>query len=181
MNRLDAIEQNLKTYHSRPCKNCGGTERYVSSYGCVKCTLSRNDSEYIKNYSKTEKARNRIKEYMKEYAADGKVSEVNKKYYRKNTDKIQKYYHNNRDTWFKSVVKRYGITLEEYRKLHEAQDGRCAICNIAEIELSKRMHIDHCHTTGVVRGLLCHHCNTGIGLFKENIEIMRKAMEYLNG
>jgi hypothetical protein len=118
---------------------------------------------------------------MKEYAADGKVSEVNKRYYEKNVDKVRQYYQANKDKWLSAYVKKYGLTIEEYVKLHDAQDGRCAICNTKEKDLNKRMHIDHNHMTGAVRGLLCHHCNTGIGLFKENIDVMKKAMEYLNG
>ena len=182
MKRTDAIKKGLKTYTSL-CKKCSCTERYVSSYGCVQCTIARNDNEYIKQYSKTEKAKNRTKQYMGDYKADGKISENQKKYQQstKGQEKYKKYYAENKDVWFKSNLKKYNITLDEYYDLLTKQNRCCAICSISEAELNKKMHIDHNHTTGEVRGLLCHHCNTGIGLFKENILVMKKAMEYLNG
>jgi len=182
MKRADAIEKGLKTYTSL-CKKCSCTERYVSSYGCVQCTIARNDNEYIKKYSKTEKAKIRIKQYMGEYNADGKISENQKKYYRssKGQARFKKHYSENKDAYFKSSLKKYNITLDEYYYLFNKQNGCCAICSISETELNKRFHIDHNHTNGEVRGLLCHYCNTGIGLFKENILVIKKAMEYLNG
>jgi hypothetical protein len=74
-----------------------------------------------------------------------------------------------------------GITPQEYDLFLRFQHGKCAICGCIETGSSRtvRMSIDHDHTTGVVRGLLCHGCNSGIGLFKENIEVMKKAISYL--
>lgn len=75
---------------------------------------------------------------------------------------------------------KYGITKEEFLKLYEKQEGKCAICN--EVPTTERgLHIDHCHTTKRVRGLLCHGCNTGIGAMKENISVLNNAISYLGG
>jgi hypothetical protein len=58
-----------------------------------------------------------------------------------------------------------------------AQAGRCKICD--RQPQSKGLHIDHCHSTGKVRGLLCGTCNQGIGLLKEDPELIRKAANYV--
>lgn len=59
------------------------------------------------------------------------------------------------------------------------QMSRCMICP-DEIEL-RTAHIDHCHETGAVRGLLCRSCNLGLGHFKDRVELLEKAMTYLKG
>ena len=74
----------------------------------------------------------------------------------------------------------FGITLEGYNKLFELQSGCCAICGIHQSELNTNLAVDHDHKTGRVRALLCSRCNTGLGQFKEDVEIIKKALEYLN-
>ena len=74
----------------------------------------------------------------------------------------------------------FGITLEGYNKLFELQGGRCAICGKHQSEVSTTFHVDHDHETGRIRALLCSGCNIGIGQFKEDVEIIKKVMEYLN-
>lgn len=80
-----------------------------------------------------------------------------------------------------SYLKRtYGITLEEYEKLHRAQSGRCAICN--EMDRGQRLYrlvVDHDHDSGQVRGLLCSTCNSALGLLKDNPAVIRRAADYL--
>ena len=71
----------------------------------------------------------------------------------------------------------YGMTLEEKEALLKSQNNKCKICK-DELQ-GKKLHIDHCHTTGKIRAILCHHCNTGLGLFKESPELLTKAIEYL--
>lgn len=58
----------------------------------------------------------------------------------------------------------------------EAQGGKCAICKSAG---SGKLHVDHCHESGKVRQLLCNTCNGGLGLFKDNPELMRVAAQYV--
>jgi DNA-binding transcriptional MerR regulator len=72
---------------------------------------------------------------------------------------------------------RYGITLEEYEEMLERQDGRCAICRRPPPE-GKRLHVDHNHETGEVRGLLCSWCNTRL-IALENREWFEAAQSYL--
>lgn len=72
--------------------------------------------------------------------------------------------------------KRFGIGLAEYDALFKAQRGVCAICNK---QSDKKLAVDHDHDTGEVRGLLCGACNRGIGLLKDDAQILHKAIEYL--
>jgi hypothetical protein len=67
------------------------------------------------------------------------------------------------------------ITLEHFNHLLEIQDTKCEICK----EDLLQPHIDHNHTTGKVRSLICHHCNILIGMSKENINILNNAIQYL--
>ncbi len=76
--------------------------------------------------------------------------------------------------------KLYGITLERYNEMLAAQGGGCAICGDGPSGKSKDwLHVDHCHATGTVRGLLCQHCNHGIGKFSDSPERLEKAAAYL--
>lgn len=74
----------------------------------------------------------------------------------------------------------YNITLEDYNLLLEAQNGLCVICNQPPIKGNgDRLHVDHCHKTKKVRGLLCSPCNQGLGLFQDSYEILLTASNYL--
>ena len=70
--------------------------------------------------------------------------------------------------------RRYGLTPERYLGMREAQGDACAICKRA-----RSLVVDHCHTTGQVRGLLCHHCNTMLGQADDNPELLLAAIRYL--
>ena len=73
-----------------------------------------------------------------------------------------------------------GITLVERDQMIEDQQGLCLICSSAfESMPSKHIHIDHCHETGKVRGVLCHYCNIGIGNFRDDPTMLRAAADYL--
>jgi hypothetical protein len=72
----------------------------------------------------------------------------------------------------------YGVTPENYLELHKTQNGKCALCD-QEPATKRGLHLDHCHATGKIRGLLCHSCNTGLGSFRDNPELLNKAIQYL--
>lgn len=80
---------------------------------------------------------------------------------------------------------RYGITPEKYSELFHEQNGRCSICGNEETTRHNRskkiqkLAVDHCHTTGNVRGLLCQDCNRGLGKFHDDPTRLQKAIEYL--
>ncbi|QAX98161.1 endonuclease VII [Pseudomonas phage PaGz-1] len=81
------------------------------------------------------------------------------------------------------LKKAYGLTLRQYRAMVEEFDEKCGICGEEGFELVKgqrlKLVIDHCHETGRVRGLLCHNCNRGLGLFQDSIRNLKSAAEYL--
>lgn len=73
--------------------------------------------------------------------------------------------------------KKYGIGLHQYQQMFEDQKGQCYIC---EKEDWRNLAVDHDHLTGEVRGLLCTTCNTGLGQFKDSVDLLMKAIEYVS-
>lgn len=71
----------------------------------------------------------------------------------------------------------HGISIEDFERMYAEQAGLCAICG--EGVVNKNCHVDHNHKTGKVRGLLCSKCNTGLGLFCDNSELLIRAAKYL--
>lgn len=114
-------------------------------------------------------------------------------------EKINKYccgdcrraYERKRWAWTSEITKRrwylkkkYGLSVEDYQTLFDKQDGKCACCSTRlNIVKSNNGHdtacVDHNHKTGKVRGLLCNHCNRALGLLKEDAEVMKKLISYL--
>lgn len=74
--------------------------------------------------------------------------------------------------------RRYGITQEDFDKMLSEQNNKCKICSI-EFKGTKYTHIDHCHDTNRVRGLLCNDCNLALGQFNDNTDILDNAIKYL--
>ena len=127
---------------------------------------------YQKAYYK--KNKEAYKAWTKAYREKNKeaIAASNKAYREKNKEAkaaYQKAY---------TVLKRYGITLAEKNKMQDEQENKCKICHqdfLADVE----PHVDHCHTSGKIRGLLCSRCNLGLGHFQDNPLALVKAAEYL--
>jgi|688.fasta_scaffold1533461_1 hypothetical protein len=83
--------------------------------------------------------------------------------------------------WPSKIRRAYGIEPEDYYRMLEEQGGGCAICKskVPGYNGKKRFAIDHCHTTGKVRGVLCHPCNKALGSFKDDPNIMIEAAAYI--
>ena len=83
------------------------------------------------------------------------------------------------------LKKSFGITLDEYNQILEKQNNVCAICGNPErtrhnnTDRVRNLAVDHCHTTGKIRGLLCTACNQGLGNFRDNPDFLAKAISYL--
>lgn len=113
-------------------------------------------------------------------------NEACKRCYKKHINQRKKYFkgrtsYYKKNSFIKSV---YGITLEDYDKMLAEQNGVCAICGKKETRKNKytgvcRLHIDHDHENGKVRGLLCSKCNMSLGGFNDDIEILNNAIDYL--
>ena len=153
-----------KTFEGKPCRTCGNTERYISANKpCVVCT--KNNSQKRHKLGKTkewvEKERDRVNSY-------------NKKTYRSLTEE-EKILRNR-----KYHLSTYGLTLEKYDEMLNIQGGVCACCGEKETNSSKKyLCVDHCHKTGRARSLLCDRCNRGIGALNDDLDILRKAVLYL--
>ena len=74
---------------------------------------------------------------------------------------------------------RYNLDPDEKAKMIATQKNQCAICGYSFGQKKGDMKVDHCHKTRTVRGLLCDHCNRGLGFFRENIESLKSAIAYL--
>ena len=99
-----------------------------------------------------------------------KYHEYHREWYRKNADRMA--------IRRKELV--YGITEAQILALYVEQGGKCAIClSVMQMTGHSGAHIDHDHETGLVRGLLCRRCNTGLGLFGDNPSTLTAAADYL--
>lgn len=79
-----------------------------------------------------------------------------------------------------NLYRNHGITIEEYEAKLISQGGVCAICNLPPTNgRGLKLHVDHDHSTGKIRGLLCNYCNLGLGKFKDNSDLLQRAIEYL--
>ena len=80
------------------------------------------------------------------------------------------------------IRKRYGISLDQYSGLLLAQNKRCAICAAPHNSIKKRgrLHVDHCHISGRIRGLLCANCNKMLGNARDRADLLRKGADYLD-
>ena len=76
------------------------------------------------------------------------------------------------------LIRKYGITADEYDTKLKKQNGVCGICML-DRDSRNFLAVDHNHDTGVIRGLLCENCNRGLGMFKDNKEFLQNAIHYL--
>ena len=74
------------------------------------------------------------------------------------------------------IQKNYNITAKEYKQMLLLQDNKCKICG----SYMEKPHVDHCHKTNEIRGVLCPSCNMGLGMFKDDPIILTQAIKYLN-
>lgn len=114
-----------------------------------------------------------------------------RKFYEKNRDRLlaenRDWYQRNR-SYRKAYRKRfgreqalkskYGLSLEQFEELLKRQNNCCAICRERFLS-TKDTHVDHCHKTKKIRGLLCYRCNHGLGKFKDNVRNLIRAAGYL--
>ena len=132
----------------------------VDTKECTKCGVEKPVTEYYHRDKVKGTLRNDCKECVKAQSAKQEYDAA----------------------WFQQhhLRKTYGITLEQYDQMLTEQGGGCAICGTTEPKgKNGRFHVDHCHTEGHIRGLLCHACNLGLGHFKDNVKTLAKAIEYL--
>jgi len=113
----------------------------------------------------------RINDKLKEKKI--KKNKLNKDYRKK----IQIFYPNRPREY--QLKYKFGITVEQYNQMFVEQNGTCLICHQVNIR-GRYLVVDHNHKTGKIRGLLCYHCNNGLGQFKDNIDSLLEAAKYLS-
>ena len=113
--------------------------------------------------------------YQKQYRIDHKekLNTYKKQYGIDNKEKLAK------QSRKLLLLKCYNITPEEYDKIYKQQEGKCDICGTHQSKFKTRLHVDHNHETGEVRGLLCYKCNMILGYSNDDIKILEYAIKYL--
>lgn len=129
---------------------------------CTQCSVEKPLNEYSNSGSRSGQ--------RKRYNCKDCQNKAAKKNYWKNPEKSR----------LRQCLIKYDLTEVEYRAMLLDQDFKCKICGIKEIDLKKRLVIDHCHSTGRVRGLLCYTCNTTLGLWEKSRQLIEMFEEYLN-
>lgn len=76
-------------------------------------------------------------------------------------------------------ARKHGLTTQDLAEMERLQESRCAICRTPFSLFKRRPCVDHCHSTGKVRGLLCHQCNSGLGMIRDDFELLGQALRYL--
>ena len=141
---------------------------------CSKCLIEKNKSEFSKARNREDGLQTVCRICAKESIFKWRDKNPEKTYLinKKARHKNDKY----RD-W--TLKKKYGLSFIEYNELLERQNFSCAICNKNQSDCKTLLHVDHCHESGKIRGLLCMNCNTGIGSLKESTDLLQKAIEYI--
>ncbi len=152
----------------------------VSAY-CKPCTKQRvkerekakPDQYKAMHKAHREKNKEKLATYFAEYRADPERRE-------KAMERSRQWRQDNRERHDDNHRRsKYGLAPGEYARMLVAQDGKCAICGVTEAGGKGTFHVDHCHRSKAVRGLLCHHCNLMLGHARDNVEVMESAIRYL--
>lgn len=135
---------------------------------CERCGTEKDESDFVLSKIPGYHQRLICSECRKERIERRTIAENNVKLYHveyraKNREKKNR----------KQILKKFNLTDEQYSHMIEKQNGCCAICG-SKVPLA----IDHCHSTGKIRGMLCRPCNTAIGMLKDNPHIMQSALDY---
>lgn len=131
---------------------------------CTKCGLLKPLEKYNREKATKDGRRSTCKKCE---------SKRHKEYIKNNPEKYEA-------AKIRNNLKKRNVSLEHYNYMLDLQDHCCAICGVHESKLSKKLAVDHCHTFGTIRGLLCVNCNTAIGLLKENLDTLDKMKSYLS-
>lgn len=155
---------------------------------CTKCKLEKDEKNFgLKLGKRSARCKICRNEDSKIYRDSNKdlISEERRVYYKTNRIKILA---KRKIEWAALSVeekrdlhynKNYGISYSDYVELETAQKSKCAICGTKDKGQKGVFYVDHCHSSGNVRGLLCSPCNLGLGLFKDSEEALAKALSYL--
>ncbi len=148
------------------CKNPNGSIRLR----CKICCNTRRIKQYYLNQDANIKKSVEWKKDNREYV---------------NQNARENYHKDIHSKRAKEATRKKGINIDRYNQMLEEQDNKCAICKqpetrrVTKSDEIARLCIDHCHTTLKIRGLLCFHCNVGLGKFFDDIDKLQSAITYL--
>lgn len=152
-----AKHKNMPTGYLRQCKECKNA--YLREY-----------------YKNNEDQRRKRRERKWEWRQDP----TNRAYENAKGYEAQRVRENRAEVYRRHLYKKnYGMTIADYDRMADEQGHGCAICHQPPSGKHKYFHIDHCHTTGKVRALLCSSCNTALGSFKDDENLVLAAAAYL--
>lgn len=164
----------------KTCKRCG-EEKLVTEYHkhpklqyhprCKVCRAATHREYYLANPDK-----------FKAYKARARGETLEERAARIQKRRDEAPINRKHAQWRCHIRRTLGVTPEQYNAMLAAQHGACAICGATEPGGKRaRFSIDHCHTTGKIRGLLCTTCNAGLGYFKDDTSRLQSAVAYLEG
>lgn len=138
---------------------------------CSKCKQNKFISEFHKQNDRKSGRRSACKKCCDNYRKKNqdKYNKYVKDWNRRNPDKIKN----------TKLIRGFGITLEQYNGIFAEQRGCCVICGKHQSELKKSLAVDHDHESGVIRQLLCNHCNLILGLVQDNISLLEEFIKYV--
>lgn len=149
----------------------------MESRPCVKCNevkpLDQYDAKASGLYGKRADCKACVRVYQANYRKlNSEVIKERKRTYAKTKP------HMKRRSY---LMNEYGISLSDYEEMYARQSGKCDICKSDRVGNTqhKHLHVDHCHITSKIRGLLCSQCNSGLGYFKDSESTLLEAIEYL--
>ena len=132
---------------------------------CSKCNEHKTLESFPKDNRYSDGRRPRCKSCIARYLVE---------YRQRDPGKIKDYF----------LKRDFGISIDQYNQMLASQGGLCAVCKKPEYYKhqsgkTKSLSVDHCHTTGKVRGLLCGDCNRAIGLLNDSIDLLLDAATYI--
>ena len=166
-----------KQRQHKVCISCGkefpATTEFFHKHTSTKDKLQA-ECRQCRNIKSREYYHNNIDKYREN---GKKWRKENPEKYKKAREAYKERYHEYKLQW------KYKISKKDFNLLFESQNGVCAICGKPETRkqkgVLKRLSVDHDHETGEIRGLVCHRCNTLLGMAEDNIEILENAILYL--
>ena len=149
------------------------SKRNGLSSWCKKCHSDYDKQRDRKSYYSAN--RERILKYTRRYTKENREAIIKRRrpYHARYRKEHREYFR------WRSILKKYGLTKEQWLALFKAPGGRCAICGSRTSGRQIPWATDHSHKTGEARGILCHDCNLLIGYAYDSIKLLRKAIRYL--
>jgi hypothetical protein len=173
--RAEAKSAGLKRFFTGiPCNHGHVCERWVSTKGCLECLSNRNASPSGRAW------------YRAHYRTPAQIAKRQTDDHKAKRRKLES------GRWplrkgparERLLRNKYGLTVDQLDQMRLQQNNCCKICSVqfpSDRWHKSSMHVDHCHSTGKVRGLLCRECNQGIGKFRDSPDLLRLAILYLEG